>query len=83
MLKYLRMTKNMFLVYGGNPELLVEGYTHSNFEFNVNDRKSISGYVFTLNEGAISWRCCKQSTTADSTTEAEYIVASEAAKEAI
>ncbi|KAI5341865.1 hypothetical protein L3X38_009740 [Prunus dulcis] len=82
-LKYLRRTNDMFLVYGGNPELLVEGYTHSNFEFNVNDRKSTSGYVFTLNEGAISWRCCKQSTTADSTTKAEYIAASEVAKEVI
>ncbi|KAI5343098.1 hypothetical protein L3X38_010974 [Prunus dulcis] len=63
------MTKDMFLVYGRNPELLVEGYTNSNFEFDVDDRKSTSGYVFTLNGGAISWRCCKQSTTVDSITE--------------
>ncbi|KAH9753250.1 Integrase catalytic domain-containing protein [Citrus sinensis] len=46
-------------------------------------RKSTSGYVFTLGSGAISWRSVKQSCIADSTTEAEYVAASEAAKEAV
>ncbi|KAI5334755.1 hypothetical protein L3X38_024888 [Prunus dulcis] len=77
------MTKNMFIVYGGNPELLVEGYTDSDFESNVDIQKFNSGYVSTLNGGAISWRCCKQSTTANSITEAEYMDALESAKEAI
>ncbi|CAL9011892.1 unnamed protein product [Prunus brigantina] len=58
-LKYLKRDKDMFLVYGGNPELLVEGNTNSDFEYDVDDRKSTIGYVFTLNGGAISWRCCK------------------------
>ncbi|KAI5327420.1 hypothetical protein L3X38_026816 [Prunus dulcis] len=42
-----------------NPELLVEGYTDSYFEYDVDDRKSTFGYVFTLNGGAFSWRYCK------------------------
>jgi hypothetical protein len=41
------------------------------------------GYVFTLNRGAFSWKSSKQGTVAESTTEVEYIVASEAAKEGI
>ena len=45
--------------------------------------KSTSGSVFTLNGGAIFWRSVKQSSIADSTMEAEYIAASEAAKEAV
>lgn len=81
-LKYLRRTKDIFLVYGGG-ELRVDGYTDSDFQSDVDDRKSTSGYVFTLNGGAISWKSCKQDTTADSTTEAEYIAASEASKEAV
>ena len=44
---------------------------------------STSKYVFTLGGGAISWRSVKQSSIADSTMEAEYIAASEAAKEAV
>ncbi|KAK1383803.1 Zinc finger, CCHC-type [Heracleum sosnowskyi] len=44
------------------------------------DSKSMSGYVFTLKDGAISWKSSKQPTTADSTAEAEFIDASDAAK---
>ena len=39
--------------------------------------------MFTLGSGAISWRSIKQSCIADSTMEAEYVAASEAAKEAV
>ena len=81
-LKYLRRTKDMFLVYGGN-DLQVIGYTDASFQSDKDDCKSQSGYVFLLCGGAVSWKSFKQETTADSTTEAEYIAASEAAKEAV
>ena len=59
------------------------GFTDFDFQSDVDDRKSISGFVFTCNGGAMSWKSSKQSIIADSTTEAEYIAASNAAKEAI
>ena len=39
--------------------------------------------MFTLNGGVICWRSVKKTCVADSTTEAEYVVASKAVKEAI
>ena len=77
--KYLRRTKDLFLVYG-EEELKLEGYTNSSFQSDPDDSKSISGFLFTLNGGAISWKSSKQTTTANSTTEDEYIAASDDAK---
>ena len=70
------------MTYGGG-DLQLTGFTDSDFQSDVDDRKSISGFVFTSNRGAVSWKSSKQSITVDSTTEAEYIAASDAAKEAI
>ncbi|KAH9698286.1 reverse transcriptase Ty1/copia-type domain-containing protein [Citrus sinensis] len=81
-IKYLKKTKNYMLVYSGN-ELIPVGYTDSDFMSDKDSRKSTSGYVFTLGSGAISWRSVKQSCIADSTTKAEYVAASEAAKEVV
>ncbi|KAM1034510.1 hypothetical protein PS1_038203 [Malus domestica] len=67
-LKYLRRTKDMFLVYGGAIELRVEAYTDADFQSDVDDRSSNSGYVFTLNGGVVSWKSKKQDVIADSTT---------------
>ena len=49
----------------------------------VDDSKSISGYVFTLNDGAVSWKSFQQQIISDSVTEAEYITVSEAIKKAV
>jgi len=59
------------------------GYTDSDFAGNPDDQKSISGYVFMLAGGAITWRALKQPLVAFSTVEAEYIGTSNATKEAI
>ncbi|GKD78710.1 hypothetical protein Tco_1341331 [Tanacetum coccineum] len=84
-LKYLRNTKDMFLVYGGNPEakLRVDCYYDAEFETDRHDTKSQTRYVFVLNGGAVDWKNSKQSTTAMSATEVEYIAASEAVMEVV
>ena len=53
-LKYLRRTKNLFLVFGGGSELQVERYTDLDFVSDPDDRKSTSEYVFVCNDGAVS-----------------------------
>ena len=70
------------LVYRADCLVLLR-YTDSDFQSNKDSKKSISGYVFILGSGAISWRSIKQSYIDDSTMEAEYVVASEAAKEPV
>ncbi len=58
-LKYLRRTKDMFLVYGGEDELSVKGYTDASYLTDSDDSRSQSGYVFIINGGAVSWKSSK------------------------
>ena len=69
-LKYLRRTKDVFLVFGGDDELIVKGQTDASFQTDKDDSRSQSGFVFCLNSGAVSWKSSKQETVADFTTEA-------------
>ncbi|KAK1651200.1 hypothetical protein QYE76_069005 [Lolium multiflorum] len=82
-LKYLKRTKDMFLCYGGDQELVVTSYTDASWNTDPDDSKSQSGYVFILNGDAVSWASSKQCTVAKSSTESEYIAASEASSEAV
>ncbi|KAK1642625.1 hypothetical protein QYE76_060430 [Lolium multiflorum] len=68
-LKYLKRTKDMFLCYGGDQELIVSGYTDASWNTDPDDSKSQSGYVFILNGAAVSWASSKQCTVAKSSTE--------------
>nr|GEW76420.1 retrotransposon protein, putative, Ty1-copia subclass [Tanacetum cinerariifolium] len=54
-LKYLRNTKDMFLVYGGElkRELRVSCYTDAGYLMDADDLKSKTGYVFVLNGEAV------------------------------
>ena len=77
--KYLKRTKDMFPVYGGDEELVVKDYVDASFDKILDDSKSQTGYRFILNGGAVSWCRSNQSVVAGSTCEAEYIAASKAA----
>jgi len=59
------------------------GYRDSDWGSNVDDRRSITGYVFLLSGGAVSWQAKKQPTLALSSVEAEYMASTQATKEAI
>ena len=59
------------------------GYTDSSFQSDHSDSKSMSGFIFTLNGGAVCWKSSKQHTVVDLVCEAEYIAVSDAVKEAM
>nr|GEV84192.1 hypothetical protein [Tanacetum cinerariifolium] len=84
-LKYLRNTKDMFLVYGGDlkRELMVSCYTDTGYMTDADDLKSQTGYVFVLNGGAVDWKSAKQSIFVTSSAEAEYIAAFDDSKKAV
>ena len=73
----------MFLVYGGDEELVVNGYVDASFDTDPDDSKSQIGYIFILNGGFVSWCSSKQSVVAGSTCEAGYIAALEATHEGV
>ena len=51
-LEYLRNTKDQWLVYEKSDLKLIR-FTDSNFHSDYNDSKSVSGYIFILNDGTI------------------------------
>ncbi|XP_047328226.1 secreted RxLR effector protein 161-like [Impatiens glandulifera] len=65
---YLKGTSDIGLSYGGD---------------NVDSRRSMTGYVFTLGGSVVSWKATLQPTVILSTTEAEYMALIEAAKKGI
>ena len=81
----MRGTANIGLVYDrvSTDSGSVIGYVDSDFASDLDERKSLTGYVFTLSGSVISWKSTLQSTVALSTTKVEYMAATEAVKEAI
>ncbi|KJZ70368.1 hypothetical protein HIM_10259 [Hirsutella minnesotensis 3608] len=81
---YLYSTRSYGIRLGGSKEVeIFLCSSDSSFADNSLDRKSSQGYVMTLFGGPIAWRASKQATVATSSTEAEFLAISEAAKEAI
>ena len=44
----------MFLIFGGEEELVVNGYTNARFQTNIDDSQSQSGFMFMINGCAVS-----------------------------
>jgi hypothetical protein len=87
-LRYLKQTAHLRLVYSGSANDRdgtgsLEGFTDSDFADDTTDRKSQGAYVFRVLGTAISWQSRKQNMVALSTTEAEYMAFTEAAREAL
>lgn len=79
-MRYLRGSSKLKLCFGNGKPVLV-GYTDADMAGDVDSRKSTSGYLITYSGGAVSWKSKLQKCVALSTTEAEFIAATEASKE--
>lgn len=82
-LSYISGTLDHGIMYegGGNHEFC--GFSDSDYGGNLDTRKSTTGYTFRIGTGVVSWCSQSQKCVTLSTTEAEYIAASEATKELV
>ena len=84
MCRYLKGTRKHGLAFIGtdtnNPNL--EGFTDASWGDDLDSRKSTGGHVFKLCGGPISWKSGRQPIVTLSSTEAEFVSLTVAAKEA-
>jgi hypothetical protein len=74
---YLNRTQDLGIIYTATDDLdkisiTPMGYCDTNYDGDVDDKKSVSGHTYLLGGGAILWNSKKQTTTGLSSTEAEY-----------
>jgi hypothetical protein len=79
-LRYLRGTTTHALCFGGSDTFL-QGYVDLDMAGDKDNRRSTTGYVFTIGGTTVSWISKLQKVVSLSTTEAEYVAATEASKE--
>ena len=78
---YLRGTQNVGISYKQceSSELSLIGYSDADFANDVETRRSVTGYVFTMS----TWSSQQQILVTLSTTEAEYVAAATASRELV
>jgi hypothetical protein len=81
--KYLKGTRDFELELRGDEVAKLTGHVDSDYANCPDTQRSISGYCSSLGSGLTSWTSKKQATTATSSTDAEYMAAGLATKEAI
>ena len=80
--RYLRQTTDQKIWYLGASKSGLIGYSDATWADNVDNRRSTTGYVFLLANGAVTWTSRMQKRPAKGSTDAEYQALSEACSEA-
>jgi hypothetical protein len=89
LIRYLKGTRTKGIIYGAQPnprttnddKYHIKGYTDSDWAGDTSTCKLISGYLFLGARALIAWGSHKQLIIALFTCEAEYVTASDAARE--
>lgn len=92
--EHWRAVKRIFAYLSGTVDLGIEyrssgseskllGFSDADFAGDLETRRSTTGYVFCLANGAITWNSKRQRLVTLSTTEAEYVAASTATRELV
>ncbi|XP_018509904.2 secreted RxLR effector protein 161-like [Brassica rapa] len=82
-LQYLRGTLSYGLSYERADGMRLIGYSDSSHNADADDGRSTTGHIFYLEKCPITWCSQKQETVDLSSCEAEFMAATEAAKQAI
>ena len=80
MLRYAAGTAALRLHLGGGGELV--GWCDADWAGDIDTRRSTTGFIFKLGDGAIAWSSKRQGIVTVSTAESEYTAACAAAREA-
>ena len=83
LLRYLRVTEDLGLLYtkGGQEEII--GYADASFRSDEISGKSQTWYIFLKNNAPITWKSVKQTVTATSTNLSELVAFYEATREVV
>ena len=79
---YVRDTSSLSITLGGD-DLTLSGHSDSDWAEQREDRRSTTGFIFSLGKTPVSWKSRRQPTIALSSTEAEYMALTDSAREAI
>lgn len=82
-LRYIKGTINFGIFFSDSEDTKLTGYSDADYAGDPDTRRSTSGYAFMFGESILSWGSERQKSVSLSTTESEYMAASNAVKELI
>ena len=84
-LRYLRGTYDQAIVYQRSSDMasVLWGWVDSDWAADLDSRRSHTGYVLMMTGGAVSWKSRRQDCVSLSTSEAEYVAASQCGQEVL
>lgn len=83
MIRYVKGTTDFGVKFTRSKEFKLIGFSDNDQGGSVDDMRNTSGQCFTLGSSVFSWSLKKQETVSQSTTEAEFVVATTTVNKAL